>query len=147
MSPRPGALGPLEAADRRGRPRPRGHGRVHEHRRRGPHAACCVGRAAATSTAVFQALVEQVLAPALRERPDAVVVMDNLAAHKAQAVQEALPGANTDHSSLPACPPDLTRVEPCCAKLKARLRAKEARSLGAPEAELGPALPTITPQD
>ena len=34
--------------------------------------------AAATSTAVFLAFVEQVLIPALRERPDAIVVMDNL---------------------------------------------------------------------
>ena len=44
------------------------------------------------STAVFRAFVEQVLAPALQERPDAVVAMDNLAAHKAQAVREALAG-------------------------------------------------------
>jgi hypothetical protein len=57
----------------------------------------CMSIAAATSTAVFQAFVEQVLAPALRERPDAVVVMDNLAAHKAQAVREALAAANIDH--------------------------------------------------
>ena len=36
--------------------------------------------AAATSTAVFLAFVEQVLVPALRDRPDAIVVMDNLGA-------------------------------------------------------------------
>jgi hypothetical protein len=46
--------------------------------------------AAATGTAVFLAFVEQVLAPALRARPDALVVMDNLPAHKAQAVRDAL---------------------------------------------------------
>jgi transposase len=120
---------------------------VHEHRRRGPHAACCVGWAAATSTAVFQAFVEQVLAPALRGRPDAVVVMDNLAAHKAQAVREALAAANIDHRYLPAYSPDLNPIEPCWSKLKARLRAKEARCLDALVAELGPALATITAQD
>ena len=49
--------------------------------------------AAATSAAVFEALVEQVLAPALRDRPDAIVVMDNLAAHKAAAVRGALAAA------------------------------------------------------
>ncbi len=65
----------------------------------------CMSIAAATSTAVFQAFVEQVLAPALRERPDAVVVMDNLAAHKAQAVREALAAANIDHRYLPAYSP------------------------------------------
>jgi hypothetical protein len=35
--------------------------------------------AAATGTAVFLPFVEQVLVPALEERPGAVVVMDNLA--------------------------------------------------------------------
>jgi transposase len=37
--------------------------------------------AAATSGAVFLAFVEQALIPALRVRPDAIVVMDNLGAH------------------------------------------------------------------
>ena len=46
--------------------------------------------AAATGTAVFLAFVEQALAPALRGRPDAVVVLDNLPAHRAEAVRDAL---------------------------------------------------------
>ena len=46
--------------------------------------------AAATGTAVFLAFVEQALVPALKDRPDAVVVPDNLAAHKAEAVRGAL---------------------------------------------------------
>ena len=46
--------------------------------------------AAATGTAVFLAFAEQVLIPALRQRPDALVVMDNLSAHKAEAVRAAL---------------------------------------------------------
>ena len=37
--------------------------------------------AAATDTAVFSAFVTEALIPALRGRPDAIVVMDNLAAH------------------------------------------------------------------
>ena len=46
--------------------------------------------AAATSTAVFRAFVEQALIPVLlRGRPDAIVVMDNLAAHKAAIVRKA----------------------------------------------------------
>src|ERR671912_83146 len=49
----------------------------HEHRRRDRHA-------------VFLAFTEQVLVPALRGRPDAIVVMDDLAAHKAEAVRGAL---------------------------------------------------------
>ena len=46
--------------------------------------------AAATSTAVCVAVLEQVLAPALRTRPKAVLVMDNLAPHKAAAARGAL---------------------------------------------------------
>ena len=50
----------------------------------------CMSVAAATGTAVFLAFAEQVLIPALRDRPDAIVVMDNLPAHKAEAVRAAL---------------------------------------------------------
>src|SRR3712207_1679707 len=46
--------------------------------------------AAATGTAVFLAFVEQALMPALRGRPEAIVVMDDLPAHKAEAVRGAL---------------------------------------------------------
>jgi hypothetical protein len=57
--------------------------------------------AAATGTAVFLAFVEQVLIPALlRERPDAVVVMDNLAAHKAACVRAALDKAGISYRYL-----------------------------------------------
>jgi transposase len=107
----------------------------------------CMSVAAATSTAVFKAFVEQVLAPALRERPDAIVVMDNLAAHKAEAVQKALQAARIAYRYLPAYSPDLNPIEPCWSKLKARLRAQAARTIDAIEAELGPALATITTQD
>jgi transposase len=107
----------------------------------------CMSIAAATSSAVFKAFVEQVLAPALQDRPKAIVVMDNLAAHKADAVQHALQAAGVDYRYLPAYSPDLNPIEPCWAKLKTRLRAKAARSLDALEAELGPALATITAQD
>jgi transposase len=48
---------------------------------------------------------------------------------------------------LPAYSPDLNPIEPGWSKLKQWLRAKAARSLEALEAELGPALATITTQD
>lgn len=103
--------------------------------------------AAAPSTAVFLAFVEQALLPALRQRPDAVVVMDNLGAHKAERVRHAFDAAKIAYRYLPAYSPDLNPIEPCWSKLKAKLRAKAARSLEALEAELGPALATITAQD
>jgi transposase len=103
--------------------------------------------AAATSAAVFLAFVEQVLAPALRSRPDAIVVMDNLPAHKAERVRAALERAGIEHRYLPAYSPDLNPIEPCWSKLKGCLRAKAARSLDVLDIELGPALATITAED
>jgi hypothetical protein len=55
------------------------------------------GVAAATGTAVVLAFADEVLIPALRDRPDALVVMDNLAAHKSAAVREALDRAGLAH--------------------------------------------------
>ena len=109
--------------------------------------AASMSVAAATGTAVFLAFAEQVLAPALRARPGAVVVMDNLAAHKAEAVRAALDRAGLGHRYLPPYSPDLNPIEPAWSKLKARLRAEGARSREALEAALGPALATITAQD
>jgi len=103
--------------------------------------------AAATTGAVFVAFVEQVLIPALRGRPDAIVVLDNLGAHKAERVRNALAAASLTYRYLPSYSPDLNPIEPCWSKLKGVLRAKAARTLEALEAELGPALATITAQD
>jgi transposase len=112
---------------------------------RGPRAASRSGWAAATSTRVFLAFVEHVLIPAVRQwRPDAIVVMDNLAAHKAKAVRAMLDRAGIEYRYLPSYSPDLNPIEQAWSKLKAHLRTKAARSLEALEAELGPALDTIT---
>jgi transposase len=103
--------------------------------------------AAATGTAVFLAFGEQVLIPALRDRPDAIVVLDNLPAHKAARVRAALEAAGIEYRYLPPYSPDLNPIEQAWAKLKIRLRAAAARSLEALEVELAPALATITAQD
>ncbi len=96
--------------------------------------------AAATGTTVFLSFVERVLVPALEERPDAVVVMDNLAAHKAEAVRSALDRAGLSHRYLPPYSPDLNPIEQAWSKLKARSRE-------ALEQALGPALAAITARD
>ena len=108
--------------------------------------------AAATGTAVFLALAEQVLAPALRGRPDAIVVMDNLPAHKAEVVRDALDRAGLGHRYPPPYSPDPNPIEQAWSKLKARLRAARLRAEGARsrealEAALGPALAAITDRD
>ena len=103
--------------------------------------------AAATGPAVFLASTEAVLIPALRERPDALVVMDNLGAPKAETVRGALDRAGLSHRYLPSYSPDMNPIEPAWSKLETRLRAVGARSKEALEAALDPALATITAQD
>ena len=102
---------------------------------------------AATSTAVFRAFVEQVLAPALRDRPGALIVMDNLAPHKAAVVHEAIRAAGLEPRLLPRYSPDLNPIEPCWSKIKTLLRAKAARSLDELDRALPPVLDAVTPED
>ena len=109
---------------------------------------CAMTVAAATTTAVFLAFVEQVLVPALRERPDSVVVvLDNLAPHKAACVRAAFEAAGISHRYLPPYSPDLNPIEPAWAKVKAMLRRAEARSLDQLDAELPRALAAVTASD
>ena len=68
---------------------------------------------AATSAAVFHAYLDRVLLPELRRaKPDAVLVMDNLPAHKAPRVRALLDASGFGHRYLPAYSPDLNPIEP-----------------------------------
>ena len=101
--------------------------------------------AGATDTAAFLAFVTQVLIPALKQtRPDAVVVMDNLAAHKAAVVRRALEAAEIRYRYLPAYSPDMNPIELAWSKLKTYLRARAARSREALERAIPEALATVT---
>ena len=102
---------------------------------------------AAASTAVFRAFVEQVLAPALRDRPGTLVVMDNLAPHKAAVVHEAIRAAGLEPRLLPRYSPDLNPIEQCWSKIKTLLRAREARSLDELDRELPAVLAAVTAED
>ena len=103
---------------------------------------------AATNGAVFLAYLEKVLLPELRRsRPDAVLVLDNLRAHKTAAVRRLLDRAGFLYRYLPPYSPDLSPIEPAWAKLKAELRRVAARTAEALHQALGPALDTITAQD
>jgi transposase len=103
--------------------------------------------AAPTDTAVFRAFVERVLAPALRDRPGTLVVMDNLAPHKAAAVHEAIRAAGLEPRLLPRYSPDLSPIEPCWSKVKTLLRARQARSLDELDRELPAVLAAVTSED
>ena len=103
---------------------------------------------AATGAAVFRAYLEEVLLPALRRaRPDAVLVRDNLAAHKAPRVRALLDASGFSYRYLPAYSPDLNPIEPIWAKVKAGLRRIAARTAEALHEALGPTLDTVTAQD
>jgi transposase len=103
---------------------------------------------AATSGAVFLAYLDRVLLPELRRsKPDAVLVLDNLRAHKTKAVRRLLDRSGFLYRYLPPYSPDFNPIEPAWAKLKAELRRVAARTAEALHQALGPALNTITDED
>ena len=74
----------------------------------------------------FRAYVRQVLGPALV--PGEIVVMDNLAAHKAAGVQEAIESAGASVLYLPPYSPDFNPIENMWSKVKTHLRSLAART-------------------
>jgi transposase len=103
---------------------------------------------AATDSAVFAAYLDEVLLPTLRQdKPDAVLVMDNLRAHKTPEVQAVLDRSGFAYRYLPSYSPDLSPIEPGWAKVKSYLRRVAARTVDTLERALGPALDSITAQD
>ena len=103
---------------------------------------------AATSGAVFRAFLERVLLPELRRsKPDAVLVMDNLGAHKTPKVRELLDGSGFPYRYLPSYSPDLNPIEPAWAQVKAELRRVAARDEDALQRALGPALDRVSAEN
>jgi transposase len=101
----------------------------------------------ATDTAVFLAFVEQVLLPALRDRPHPIVVLDRLGAHRSPRVRAAFEVAGVEVRFLPAYSPDFNPIEPCWSKIKTALRSAAARTLEALEQALPAVLDIVTPSD
>ncbi len=99
----------------------------------------------ATDTEVFTAYVEQALAPELR--PGMVVVMDNLAPHKAPAVAEIIEASGAELWLLPPYSPDLNPIELMWAKVKGMLRSAKARTQQELWDAIAAALTAITPDD
>ncbi|QEL14113.1 IS630 family transposase [Limnoglobus roseus] len=94
---------------------------------------------------LFVAYVEQQLAPALR-RGD-VVVMDNLACQKRAGVRAAIQKARAHLRYLPPYSPDLNPIELAFAKLKARLRTAERRTVEEQWTFLGQVLDDFRPTE
>ncbi len=98
-----------------------------------------------TTTEVFEAYVEQVLAPALV--PGQVVVLDNLAAHHAARARELVEARGCRLVFLPAYSPDFSPIEEAFSKVKALLRKTEARTREALFEAIGRALAAVSVAD
>ena len=81
---------------------------------------------AATDGEIFLAYVEHFLCPALR--PEDVVVMDNLSAHKVDGVRQLIETTGAKLLYLPPYSPDLNPIEKAWSKIKQIMRGLKARS-------------------
>lgn len=105
----------------------------------------CMAIEGATDTEVFRAYVRDVLAPTLR--PGDIVVMDNLAPHKNEQTIALIEAAGASAVFLPPYSPDLNPIELMWSKVKAALRAAEARTHESLLAALASALASISASD
>jgi transposase len=97
---------------------------------------------------VFHAWLDRVLLPELRRtKPEAVLVLDNLGAHKTPAVRDLLDRSGFAYRYLPSYSPDMNPIEPAWAKVKSELRRVGARTAEALHRALGPALNSVTARD
>jgi transposase len=92
-------------------------------------------------------LTEHVLPALCQDKPDAIVIMDNLSAHKNKAVQEAIESAGLTLKYLPRYSPDLSPIEPCWSKIKTALRAAAARTVEMLKLALDEAVARVTSED
>ena len=109
----------------------------------GPFAAATV--VGATDADVFRTYVREVLAPQLR--PGDVVVMDNLAPHKAPGVREEIEAVGAGVRYLPPYSPDLNPIENLWSKVKGKLRSIGARTVETVHDAVGVAFATVTAAD
>ncbi len=99
----------------------------------------------ATTAVVFEAYVEKVLAPSLKEGQ--IAVMDNLGAHRPKRVRELIEQRGAKLLYLPSYSPDLNPIEEAFAKVKNLLRNAAARTKGALVEAIGVALSGVSAQD
>jgi transposase len=99
----------------------------------------------AMNTETFDWYIREQLAPVLR--PGQVVVLDNLSAHKAERIREAIEARGCELLFLPAYSPDFTPIEQAFSKIKALLRGLGARTKEALQEAVRLAIEAITPDD
>jgi len=101
--------------------------------------------AGAMDTATFEWYIREQRAPQLA--PGQVVVLDNLRAHKAASIRQAIAARGCARRFLPPYSPDFTPIEQAFSTLKATLRALGARTREALLEAARLAVEAITPDD
>jgi len=105
----------------------------------------CLAVEGTTTATVFEAYVEQVLAPSLRRGQ--IVVLDNLGAHKSERARELIEERGCQLLYLPAYSPDFNPIEEAFSKIKGTLRKAQARTRAALIEALGVAISAVTGRD
>jgi len=105
----------------------------------------CMTIEGATDTAVFHAYVREILCPQLRAGD--LVIMDNLAPHKHDPTLALITAVGAGVRFLPAYSPDLNPIEMMWSKVKALLRAAEARTAEELQGAIAAALKRVSAQD
>jgi transposase len=93
----------------------------------------------------FRVYLDKVLAPTLSEGN--IVIMDNLPAHKGNAVKAAIEATGARLMFLPPYSPDLNPIEQAFSKLKTLFRKAAERTVGDLWDRLGIVLDAFTPQE
>ena len=99
----------------------------------------------AMDTATFDWYIAEQLAPTLR--PGQVVVVDNLSAHKAESIRQAIEARGCELLFLPPYSPDFTPIEQAFSKIKAILRGLGARTRETLQEAVHLAIQAITHDD
>ncbi len=103
----------------------------------------CLAVEGATTARVFEAYVEQVLAPTLR--CGQIVVLDNrVGAHKSERARELIEERGCQVLFLPPYSPDLNPIEEAFSKIKGTFRKAGARTRQALIEALGVAISAVT---
>ena len=95
--------------------------------------------------AAFVAYVEQLLVPTLRTGD--IVVMDNLPAHRAAGVRDAIHQAGAELRFLPPYSPDFNPIKMAFSKFKAYLKREAARTVGELWNVIAQATDSFTPSE
>jgi transposase len=112
-------------------------------RRNGMRAPCTFD--GSMTAAKFLAYIKQCLAPTLRHKD--IVVIDNLSAHKAAGIREAIEARGATLRYLPQYSPDLNPIEMPFSKLKAYLRKAGERTIPRLRRRIGRFACTLTARE